>query len=100
MKPGDVYEVAQLHIREDARAAFAAAAPAAEAALEAAPGCVDAHVLAGIEDPGEPLLVVRWESVAAHEAFRDSPAFAGYRATIQDHFAAPPTFRHYTVAGG
>jgi len=43
---------------------------------------------------------VRWESVAAHQAFRDSPAFAGYRATIQDHFAAPPSFRHYTVAGG
>lgn len=100
MKPKEVYEVAQLHIRADALEAFVAAAPSAEAALKAAPGCVDAHVLAGIENPGEPLLMVHWESVAAHEAFRDSLAFAGYRATIQDHFAAPPTFRHYEVVGG
>jgi quinol monooxygenase YgiN len=94
---GNVYEVAQLHIEEAEAEAFGAAAGNAVSVLAAAPGCLGAHLLSGIEEPGSPLFVVEWESVAAHEAFRASPAFATYRETIADRFVAPPTFRHYLV---
>ena len=97
MNRGDVYEIAQLHIRPDAREEFERAVPGALEVLAAAPGCRGAQVLFGIEQPDEPCLAVHWDSVEAHEDFRAAPLFAEYRATIAETFAAPPTYRHFTV---
>jgi quinol monooxygenase YgiN len=89
--------MAQLHIRPECREDFAAAVGRALDILAAAPGCQQARVLLGIEEPDEPRFLIRWDSVEAHESFRDTPAFADYRATIAEFFSAPPSYRHFEV---
>jgi quinol monooxygenase YgiN len=97
MNQGEVYEIAQLHIKPEAREQFEQNVPRALEILSAAPGCRGAQVLFGIEEPDEPCFAVHWDSPEAHESFREAPAFADYRATIGDTFAAPPTYRHFLV---
>ena len=38
-----------------------------------------------IETPGRFMLIVRWESLAAHQGFRDSPAFETWKARLGPH---------------
>ncbi|MEZ5742664.1 MAG: antibiotic biosynthesis monooxygenase family protein [Sphingomonadaceae bacterium] len=45
------------------------------AALESAPGCRSAKVYPGVEQPGNVLFLVEWDSVDAHEAARTSEGF-------------------------
>jgi heme-degrading monooxygenase HmoA len=45
------------------------------AALESVPGCVSARTLAGVENPGNVLFLVEWESVEAHNAGKGSDGF-------------------------
>ncbi len=97
MDQGDVYEIAELQIKPGARERFAEDVQAALDILAAAPGCQSAQVLFGIEQPDEPRFAIRWDSVEAHESFRETPKFGEYRATISDHFEAPPSYRHFTV---
>jgi quinol monooxygenase YgiN len=89
--------MAQLHIRPESREGFEAAVGRALDVLAAAPGCQEARVLFGIEGPDEPCFVIRWDSVEAHETFRETPEFADYRATIAEFFSAPPSYRHFQV---
>jgi len=97
MNQGEVYEIAQLHIKPESREKFEETVPKALDVLNAAPGCSGAQVLLGVEEPDEPCLAVHWDSVDAHESFRETPAFADYRATIGDMFVSPPSYRHFTV---
>jgi len=97
MNQGEVYEIAQLQIKPESREKFEQEVPKALAILSAAPGCRDAHVLLGVEEPDQPCFAVHWDSVDAHESFREAPSFADYRATIADTFASPPTYRHFVV---
>ena len=48
------------------------------AALESAPGCLSARVYPGVEQPGNVLFLVEWESVEAHAAAKASPGFARF----------------------
>ncbi|MGE0068280.1 MAG: putative quinol monooxygenase [Solirubrobacterales bacterium] len=97
MNQGEVYEIAQLHIKPESRESFEEVVPKALAVLRSVPGCKGAKVLLGVEEPDEPCFVVQWDSVDAHESFREAPIFAEYRATIADTFAAPPSYRHFVV---
>jgi quinol monooxygenase YgiN len=45
------------------------------AALMSAPGCISAKVLPGVENPGNVLFLVEWESVDAHNAAKGSDGF-------------------------
>lgn len=45
------------------------------AAIESAPGCHSAKVLPGVENPGNVLLLIEWDSADAHAAAKDSDAF-------------------------
>lgn len=45
------------------------------AAIESAPGCQSAKVYPGVENPGNVLFLVEWDSVDAHNAARDSEGF-------------------------
>jgi quinol monooxygenase YgiN len=58
-----------------------------------------AHWLRQIEDEDEFLLVVRWDSVDDHLSFRDTPAFARYRAALAPDLAQVSWFRHYVASG-
>jgi heme-degrading monooxygenase HmoA len=45
------------------------------AALLSVPGCRSVKVLPGVENPGNVLFMVEWDSVEAHNAGKDSDGF-------------------------
>ncbi len=57
------------------------------AALLSAPGCRSVKVLPGVENPGNVLFLVEWDSAEAHAAAKDSPGFQGFRAACAPVFA-------------
>lgn len=48
-------------------------------ALLSVPGCRSIRVMAGVENPGNVLFLVEWDSAEAHNAGRTSPGFAKFR---------------------
>jgi quinol monooxygenase YgiN len=48
----------------------------------------------GMESPSRFVLLVEWESVAAHEGFRGSDGFDRWRAAIGPFLAGPPVVEH------
>ena len=57
------------------------------AALLSAPGCHSVKVLPGVENPGNALFLVEWESAEAHAAAKDSEGFKGFHAACAPIFA-------------
>ena len=64
--------------------------------IKGAPGCHGAEVRRQIEDSSIFLLMVRWDSVDAHMAFRASPAFEDWRARTHPFYVAPATVTHFS----
>lgn len=55
-------------------------------------------IVSGIENPGRCVLTVHWDSVEDHTVgFRQSTAFADWRALIGPFFKAPPQVEHFAV---
>ena len=63
--------------------------------IEAAPGCHGAVVRRQVEDPSTYLLLVRWESLEAHQAFRDSPLFDAWRDLTHPFYTRRPSVTHF-----
>jgi quinol monooxygenase YgiN len=59
------------------------------AALEAAPGCRSAKVYPGVEEPGNVLFLVEWDSVEAHNAARESDGFKSFVQIAGPWFGGP-----------
>jgi quinol monooxygenase YgiN len=75
---------------------FAAAFAKARKFIEAAKGCRKAEMRQGIENPDSFILLVLWDEVDDHmKGFRESPAFAEWRALLSPYFASPPAMEHY-----
>jgi heme-degrading monooxygenase HmoA len=91
-----VLEVALIDVKPGAEEAFAAAYGQARELVAATPGCGAMRMTQGVETPTRFVLLVEWESVAAHDGFRTSDRFAQWRALIGPHFAAPPVVEHFT----
>jgi heme-degrading monooxygenase HmoA len=52
----------------------------------------------GIENPNRYLLMIFWDSVDDHMIhFRQSPAFAEWRAIVGPFFATPPVMEHFNL---
>lgn len=52
----------------------------------------------GIESPERYLLMIFWDSVDDHMVhFRQSPAFAEWRAIVGTFFASPPAMEHFNL---
>jgi heme-degrading monooxygenase HmoA len=52
----------------------------------------------GIESPERYILQIFWETLENHTLdFRQSPAFAEWRAIVGSFFAAPPTVEHFQL---
>lgn len=52
----------------------------------------------GIENPERYILQIFWETLEDHTVgFRESPAFAQWRAIVGPFFAAPPVVEHFTL---
>jgi heme-degrading monooxygenase HmoA len=97
-----IVEVADLRTTPEQADQFAQALRRGVAdVLSKSPGYQRHRVLASQESPGRFLLQVEWDSLEAHTVgFRESPAFAQWRAIIGPFFAAPPVVEHFDVVDG
>lgn len=89
-----VTEVAEFVIRPGAEADFTAAYHQAEGLVAASPGCRSMRMTQSLETPTRFLLLVEWDTVEAHVAFRATERLGQWRALIGPHFAAPPSVEH------
>jgi heme-degrading monooxygenase HmoA len=92
-----VLEIALIDVRPGEEEAFAAAYLDARDGLMSTPGCRTARMTRGVESPSRFVLLVEWDSVAAHEEnFRATPRFTTWRSLIGPYFAAPPVVEHFS----
>ncbi|HEY1227292.1 MAG TPA: antibiotic biosynthesis monooxygenase [Ramlibacter sp.] len=94
-----IVEIADIRTRPEDKAAFAEAIKrAATTVLSKASGYRRHTILACQETPGRFILHVEWDTLEAHTVgFRQSPAFAEWRAIIGPFFAQPPHVEHFDV---
>lgn len=90
-----VLEVALIDVQPGSEDAFAQAYAQAAPLVAQTPGCRSMRMTRGIETPTRFVLLVEWDAVEAHEQFRSSERFAGWRALIGPHFAGPPHVEHF-----
>lgn len=95
-----VIEVALIDVQAGAEQAFAAAYAQARPLVARSEGCQSVRMTRGIESPSRFVLLVEWDSVAAHDGFRASDRFGQWRALIGPHFAAPPVVEHFEDVPG
>jgi heme-degrading monooxygenase HmoA len=90
-----VLEVALIDVTAGQEAAFRAAYAEARHLPAATPGCGRMRMTQGVETPTRFVLLIEWDSVDAHEVFRDDEGFARWRELIGPYFAAPPHVEHF-----
>jgi quinol monooxygenase YgiN len=66
------------------------------ALLRAVPGCHGAEAGGGIENPDKIILLVEWDSLAAHEAFKKMPEYATLGGLFGP-FAAGGAVEHFAM---
>ncbi|BFU45929.1 antibiotic biosynthesis monooxygenase family protein [Krasilnikovia sp. MM14-A1004] len=92
-----VLEVALIDVRPGHEDAFVADYRQGHPVLAGTPGCRSVRMTRGIESPSRFVLLVEWDSIAAHEEnFRGTDRFTQWRDLIGKHFANPPVVEHYT----
>ncbi len=91
-----ITEHAWLHVAPGREAEYEAAIAAALPVIESAPGCRGAEVRRQVEDPSAYLLLVAWDSVEAHLAFRETELFATWKALTHGFYDATPVVTHFT----
>lgn len=90
-----VLEVALIDVTDPA--GFEAAYLGARSILAETQGCRSVRMTRGIESPDRFVLLVKWDSVEAHESnFRATERFQDWRAAIAPFFAQPPRVEHFT----
>lgn len=91
-----ILEHAVLPVVPGREAAFEAAFAEARHLIGASPGFVDLVLSRGIESPSSYLLLVRWESVEAHEVgFRGSSAYDRWRELLHGFYEPFPVVEHF-----
>jgi heme-degrading monooxygenase HmoA len=76
--------------------AFEAALHEALPLIAGAPGFVRLSVSRGIESPSSYLLLVEWDSLAAHtEGFRGSPEYLRWRDLLHHFYDPFPVVEHF-----
>ncbi|MEX2290472.1 MAG: antibiotic biosynthesis monooxygenase family protein [Mycobacteriales bacterium] len=90
-----VLEVALIDVKPGSEDSFCQGYAQAEPLVTQSSGCRSVRMTRGIETPTRFVLLIEWDSVEAHEVFRSSDRFAGWRELIGPHFAAPPQVEHF-----
>jgi heme-degrading monooxygenase HmoA len=88
-------EHALLAVTPGQESAFEASVVEAFPIIESAEGCFGAEVRRQAEDESIYLLLVRWDSIEAHLAFRETELFAGWRALTHHFYREPPSVTHF-----
>ena len=94
-----ILELADIRITPGRNADFDAAIErGVETVISKAKGFLGYQVQRGIESPDRYVLLIRWETLANHTVdFRESPAFAQWRAIVGPFFASPPQVEHFEL---
>ena len=96
MVPAGILEAASLTVRPGQSQAFEAAFAQAQSIIASMPGYLSHELQRCIEREGQYLLLVRWESVAAHEeGFRKSAGYQEWRRLLHHFYDPFPTVLHY-----
>lgn len=92
-----ILEIAEFRVDPTSCAAFEGAIErGAREVIANAQGYQGHTILRCIETEGRYLLQVRWTDVEAHTmGFRESPAFAQWRAIVGPYFSTPPVVAHF-----
>ena len=94
-----ILEIADIRIHPGQQAAFdEAIARGVSTVIAKAKGFQGYKVNKGIENPERYILQIFWETLENHTVdFRESPAFAEWRAIVGPFFAAPPSVEHFNL---
>ncbi|MEI6709693.1 MAG: antibiotic biosynthesis monooxygenase family protein [Actinomycetota bacterium] len=84
-----------VHITSGQESAFEASVAQALPIITAAPGCHQAVVRRQFEDPSTYLLLIDWESVEAHMAFRQSDLFPKWKGWTWAFYDQPAQVSHF-----
>jgi heme-degrading monooxygenase HmoA len=96
-----ILEVAPLQIRAGQSAAFEAAFLEAQRIISAMPGYLSHELQRCIERPCEYVLLVRWESLEAHEVgFRRSAQYQAWKRLLHHFYEPFPVVSHYEAVPG
>ena len=91
-----ILEAAPLQVKPGQSADFEKAFAVAQAIISSMPGYRSHELQRCIEREGQYLLLVRWDSVAAHEeGFRKSPGYRRWRELLHHFYDPVPTVLHY-----
>ena len=96
-----ILEAAPLCIRSDQAAEFEQSFLEAQSIISSMPGYISHELQRCVERPNEYLLLVRWDSVEAHEVgFRESPEYQKWKALLHGYYEPFPTVLHYEIVDG
>lgn len=89
-----VTEIADIRVADGGGDGFLAAYREAKQQLASSDGLRSIRMTRSIETPTRFVLLVEWDSLQAHQDFRDSERFVEWRRLIGPHFASPPHVEH------
>lgn len=99
--PSSILEAAPLQVRPGQEDAFEAAFREAQAIIASMPGYQSHELQRCIERAGHYLLLVRWDSLEAHEVgFRKSPRYQDWKRLLHHFYDPFPTVLHYEPVTG
>ena len=91
-----ILEIAPLQIRDGQALAFEAAFAKAQSIICSMPGYLSHELQRCIERSGHYVLLVRWETMAAHEVgFRQSAQYQEWKGLLHHFYDPFPTVLHY-----
>jgi heme-degrading monooxygenase HmoA len=95
-----ITEIADFSVKPEEQKAFASAmAGGVATVLSKSEGYLGHEILTSQESPSRVILIVRWSSLEAHTVgFRQSAAFADWRAIIGPYFTKPPVVEHFDLS--
>lgn len=90
-----VLEVADIHVTPGSGDDFVTAYHGVRDILAETDGCRSVRMTRSVESPDRFVLLVEWDSLAAHEQnFRATERWVAWRAGIGPFFAQPPLIEH------
>ena len=94
-----ILEIADIRIQPGRQAEFDEAIQRGlRTVIAGAKGFQGFKVNKGIESPERYVLQIFWQTLEDHTVgFRESPAFAQWRAIVGPFFAQPPVVEHFTL---
>jgi heme-degrading monooxygenase HmoA len=96
-----ILEVAPLRIRAGRSAEFETVFRKAQRIIASMPGYISHELQRCVERPGEYVLLVRWESLEAHEVgFRKSPEYQEWKRLLHHFYDPFPVVSHYEAVDG